>query len=273
MQQRRPDSARPESEESSGPRRWSRRLWPLLFGVIGFGLWIQLLAPGALAESRSADGSQFVVFVHCLPLVALGVGLLWRHVAGRLTVVPLSFVPGLAMLPRAELAALTSTWSLVLAIGTLALYLVVAASRPAGPSGAGKETGQPVIQPSADRHAGAYRWFVATRFGAVAVVFCVVTWALFFAPSIQEALAALEGEDATRSQHLFTAVVVYLVWMVVAYVGAVLPALNWEYYRRRSGLPDSHRALLEAPGRLGRRIVAWLAVSMVVTLLALWLLI
>lgn len=258
---------------SGADRRWQRRLWPAVYLVVGAGLWIQLLAPGALAESRSADGSQTILAVQCLPLVALGVGLLWRHVAGRLTIVPLSFIPGLALLPEAELAALTTPWSLGLAVATLALYLVVSAGRPAQMPRELKRPGQGVDQPSSDGHARAFRRFVVVRFAVVGAIFGVVTWAVFVAPGVQEALAGLEGEGATRSQHLFVAVVAYLGWMVAVYVGAMLPALNWEHHRRRSGVPDSQQALLEKPSRLGRRIMGWLVVLTGVTFVWLWLLI
>ena len=97
----------------------------------------------------------------------------------------------------------------------------------------------------------------------------MITFALFWNPTVAEALAALDGETAQKTQHTFVAVVIYFAWMVAVYVGALLPALNWEYHRRRP--PLKSQLLARAP-KLRRRVWIWLALLMTMTTSALLLL-
>ena len=266
---------RDEMNQTEGDRplregRWNRRLWFIAMTVVAAGLWVQLLAPGVAAELESDDGSELVALIQLLPLIAAVVAVVWRHPAGRLAVYPISFVPGLALMSQVEWEALSGGQSLVAAVVTFGVYLALAAGRPEEMIHRGEDDVRPAQTPPGDEYARRFRRFVLVRFAAVAVLFVAISWALFFAAPIQESLAGLDGADAARSQHLFMVVALYLGWMVAVYMAAILPALNWEYHRRRSALPQRQRRLLGEPGRLRTRISVWLVALLVGTLLSVW---
>lgn len=240
----------------------SRRQWLFLFVLVAISLWLQWLGPGAMAEMRSEDGSESVLALHLLPLVALALALFWRHPAGRLTLFPVCFIPGLAMLPDIERAALMSPPSLILGLATALLYLVVAAARP--PEVTYGTPRQRVAKAAkiADSWAPAFRRFVVTRAVVMSLIFGLITYGLFWDPAVAQTLAAVDGELGPRTQHSFVAVVMYFAWMVATYIGAVLPALNWEYHRRR------RLTLAQVVGgrqKVRRHLWIWLAALMVVT--------
>lgn len=239
-----------------------QRQWMFLFFVVAISLWLQWLGPGALAEVRSEDGSESVLALQLLPLAALVLAAMWNHSIGRLTLFPISFIPGLVMLPDAELEALTTPGSLLLALSTLALYLVISAARPPEAS-----YGVPRRRPAqagegGDGYSRSFRRFVGVRMAVMGALFAVITFALFWDPSVAEALAAVDGEAGRKTQHAFVAVVMYFAWMVAVYMGALLPSLNWEYHRRR---PPLKKESLARPGRLRRRVWIWLALLMTMT--------
>lgn len=263
-----PDHSR--GPDNGGEPRWTRRLWFVSMTVVALGLWVQLLAPGLAAELQSDDGSGLVALLQLLPLATAVIAVVWRHPSGRLAVFPVSFVPGLAMLSPVEWKALAAPGTLIAAVATFIVYLAVAAGRPDEiVHQPGADIGA-ARHPAGDVHADSYRQFVAVRFAAMALLFALITYALFFDASIQESLAGLQGEDAAVNQHLFMVVTAYLGWMVAVYMGAVLPSLNWEYHRRRSPIPDAQRRLVADPGRLGRRIQIWLVCLLVVTTVTVW---
>lgn len=240
--------------------------------LVAAGLWVMWLGPGAVAEYQSVDGSAWRLAAYGLPLLIVAGAVVWDHPAGRLGVVPVSFVPGLALLPDAEWAALSEPVSVLVAAGTFAVYLVVAA---AGPDGAGSLSSDRIGEATgegSDDHSEVYRRFVAVRFGALGVVFCAIVYALYLDPSIAASFARLEGEQAARNQQLFTAVVVFFGWMVVLYTGAISPALNWERHRRRERIPAAVRELQKGPGLLRRRLVGWLGALVIVSLAAVFVL-
>ena len=268
-----PESSKQQRAEDLAPRQGGRRLWSVLFVVVAISLWAQWLGAGALAEIQSEDGSSMVLALQLLPLAAMAVALMWHHSAARLALVPVSFLPGLALLADAEWAALSSPWALSFAVATFALYLVVAASRPTD------EPVQSFLRRSAsadyfkDGQAHFFRRFVALRFAVMGFLFVLITYALFFDPSTQQALASLEGEKAAVTQHVFMVILLYFGWVIAVYMGAILPALNWEYRRRRSALPTAQRQLLAQPARLGRRVFFWLMSLLIVVFLTFWFLI
>ena len=256
-------------DEAANWGLFSRRLWSGACAVITVGLWLQWLAPGLVAELQSEDGSELIVAAQLLPLATALPAVLWHHPAGRLALFPLSFLPGLALLPRAEWEALSSPGSLVLAGVTFAVYLAVAAARPSDlPDRPGADYRDSPL--NSDTGRGAFSWFLLTRFGVVGAVFVVVTYALFFDPAVAGALEEIEDDTARRTHHLFMAVTAYLSWMAVMYVGAVLPSVNWEHHRQSGVLSPRQRQLLRRPARLGRRVLGWLAAAVVVTVVLFW---
>lgn len=243
------------------------RVWMFLFFLVAASLWGQWLGPAAMAELRSEDGSETVLALQLLPLAVGLAAAMWRHPIGRLVVFPVSFLPGLALLPGAEWEALASPWSLMLALATFGLYLIVSAARPPE---ATYETPRPTKSLEDEPIGGdgltrSYRRFLIGRVVALTFIFGVITYALFGSTTVTEALNSVPGEQARKIQHSFTAVVMYFTWMIAAYVGIILPSLNWEYDRRRSILPERQRRLLNEPRRLQRRIWIWLAILMAVT--------
>ncbi len=246
----------------------SRRLWLFLWTVIAASLWAQWLGPGAAAELQSEDGSALVLALQILPLATGVVAAMWRHPAALLALFPISFLPGLALLPQAEWQALSSLGAVLSSLATFGLYLLVSASVPADTSPSSDRDQRAIEGASKDRHGDAFRRFVVLRFGAVAVLFAIITYALFFSPDLQQAFAALETEKAARTQHVFAVVTMYFAWMIAVYVAAVLPSLNWEFRRRRSAIPPKQRALLDAPKPLKRRVAIWLVSLLVVVFLS-----
>lgn len=246
----------------------SRWLWPLLWGMIAASLWAQWLGPGAAAELRSEDGSSLVLALQLLPLGAGLIALIWRHPAALLALFPVSFLPGLALLPQAEWVALSSVGASLSSLATFGLYLLVAASVPRQRWLEPQRQSRDVEGESGDLQARAFRRFVILRFGAVGVLFGVITYALFFAPHIQQLFAGLETDEAIRTQHVFAVITLYFSWMITVYIAAVLPSLNWEYRRRRSAISQVERRLLREPKRLRRRVVMWLGCLLLVAGLA-----
>ncbi len=258
------ESAR--DEEAAFGRARRLRLWSILFVVVAVSLWIQWLGPGILAEARSEDGSEFVAALHSLPFFAVAVGVIWRHPAILLGLVPVSFLPGLAMLPDAELEALASPGALIVSLATFALYLVVAAGAPDWRAVRGEVRGDIDGRGRKDGHADIFRRFVILRFSAMGLLFAAISYALFFDPATSEALASLDDESAMRTQHVFTVVAMYFAWMIAVYIGAILPALNWEHHRRGSGMSADLKRLIARPDRLVRRVLLWLGCLFVTTL-------
>lgn len=264
------EATRRDEEAVFGPDR-RRRVWAAVLWVIVGSLWVQWLGPGAWAEFRSEDGSAAVLMLQGLPFVAAAVATTRDHRAWRMALVPLSFLPGLAMLPEAEWEALATPVSVGLSLATFALYLVVAARGPAAspPTQAKRQRAQGGLP---DRYAASFHQFVVLRFAVMAVLFAVITYGLFFAPSTQEALSMARDSSARTLQHVFAVVLMYFAWLVAVYVGAVLPALSWEHDRRRTGVPPRQLQLLGRPGRLRRRVVGWVIGLSVVIVGSVWVL-
>ena len=264
------DKSREETFWQAASAERSRRLWTFLFLLIAASLWIQWLGPGALAEIRSEDGSETVLALQLLPLAAAAIAVLWDHPAWRLTLFPISFAPGLAMLADAEWEALLGPGALILGLATLALYLIVAAARPPEASYRTTRRRPSRARGERDGYALAYRRFVLVRLLIVGGLFALITYALFWDPATLDALASAQGEEAQGMQHLFAVVVMYFAWMVAVYIAAVLPSLNWEYHRRRPAMPAGQEQLLADQSRLRRRVWTWLAVLLMATTVIVW---
>ncbi len=245
-----------------------QKVWFVLFVMLSVALWAQWLGGGAAREVISEDGSGAVLALSLLPLGAAVLALVWRHPALELVVVPLSFVPGLIFLPEAEWARLGEPFALMASGLLFGMYLVVAAGRPPASElvGLPRRALEEELERS-DQRSEAFRAFVMVRMVAMAAVFCVITYALFFSVPIQEHFEALEEGQV---QHVFTTVLLYFGWSIVAYMGAVLPALNWEHDRRQSVLTRRERQLLASGPRLARRVALEVGAVVVVFVGILW---
>ena len=255
-------------EEAAFGRSRRLRIWSIIYVAVAVSLWAQWLAPGVLAEVRSEDGSEAALALQSLPFFAAALGVLWRHRAILLGLVPVSFLPGLAVMSDVELTSLATPGSLLLGLATFALYLVVAAQVPDWKPEPTARDGGWCADGLGDEYGEIFRRFVVARFVAMGLIFAVITYALFFDAGTAAALAALEGDRAIDNHHTFMVVLVYFAWTIAVYVGAVLPVLNWEHHRRRSGMPAGQRRLLNEPRRLVRRVFFWLAGLFVVTSLS-----
>ncbi len=260
--------ARRDEEKVFGPDR-RRRMWAFVVWAIVISLWVQWLGAGAWAELQSEDGSVVVLMLQGLPLVAVAVATNWDHLAGRMALVPMSFLPGLAMLAQAEWEVLWAPMPVGLSMATFALYLLVAARGPAGADDGSRE-GRRAQGGLPDGFAANFRQFLTVRFVVMALLFTVITYGLFFAPATQEALGGIGDSEASRLQHVFAVVLIYFAWLVTVYVGALLPALNWEHDRRRLGVPASQLELLGDAQRLGRRVGGWVVALSVVIVASVW---
>lgn len=263
-------AARRDEEAVFGPDR-RRRIWTVIVWAVAGSLWVQWLGPGAWAEFHSEDGSAAILMLQVLPLIAVAVATTRQHVAWRLALVPMSFLPGLAMLPEAEWEALTTPLSLGLSLATFALYLVVAARGPRRlPEG--QRMSRRAKGGLPDRFAESFRRFVALRCAVMAALFALITYGLFFAPSTREALSMARDSGASRLQHLFAVVLMYFAWLVAVYVGALSPAMNWEHDRRGTGVPPGQWELLSQARRLKYRVATWVVGLSVVIMVSIWLL-
>lgn len=237
------------------------RIWVLLFGVLALSLWAQWLGFGAFTEIESEDGSPAILALHLLPLGIAALAMGWRHPAGRLFLFPISFVPGFLLLTEVEKEAFLAPFSLTMAILTLGLYFVVAASRPEALNllATGLRELRREIE---DPHARQFQRTLLGRLGALLFIGVVITYGLFFDPHVAEELRLI-GAPADGNQHVFMVVLVYFAWMIVVYMAGILPLLNWEYERRTSPLSQGQKRLLSSPRKLRRRVFLWLGLLLV----------
>ncbi|WP_146618190.1 hypothetical protein [Lujinxingia litoralis] len=240
---------------SGGRARAGALKWALL-AFLMLNLWAQWLGAGLFAELRSADGSGLRILAMMVPLVVGVVGLVHAHPALRLLIFPVSFLPGMALLAEREWEAMSEPVALLMAVASFVLYLIVAAI-------SGEEGELPAQQPAdvhpGDGRAGDYRFFVRSRVLAVSAVLAAILGALYVSPAIKTSLVAQAAERAPL--HLtFMAVVMLFAWVVMAYISAVLPALNWEYDRRQPVFSQSLARLMSSPRTLARRVM-WRVVA------------
>lgn len=248
------------------------RTWAVLLLIIAAGLWAQLLGAGVWAEVQSEDGSALILALQLLPLL-MAVAAVWvHHRVVRLFVFPMSLVPGMALMAEAEWAAAGEPISLMVKGALFGLYLVVAAGRPvtkdliALPR---RPVGQVEGKIFEDRR---FRRFMVWRVLASAVIFGVITYALFVDPEISAAMSTVETRDGRASHQAFVVVLMYFGWTIAIYMGTVLPVLNWEYQRYQPGVPRSLGRLLRRPGYLMLRITLWMAGLIVAIVGGLWVL-
>ncbi|RDV38686.1 hypothetical protein DV096_07715 [Bradymonadaceae bacterium TMQ3] len=235
----------------------------MLLAFLALTLWGQWLGTGLAAEVLSADGSGLRVIALLTPLFFGALAIARANPALRLMVFPVSFLPAMALLTEREWAAMAEPVALLASAATFVSYLVVAAIGDDLRETPGQ---MPTEVHATDSLASRYRVFVRTRALVVIGVLAVLVWMIFVDPNIGRTLVEKAGERATL--HLtFISVVMLFAWVVMAYMAAVLPSLNWEYERRQPVLTRGQSRLLESPGVLKRRVVGWVvATAMMVVL-------
>lgn len=245
------------------------QLWILLFGVLIVSLWVQWVGLGALTEIESEDGSATILALHLLPLGIGALAMVWEHPSARLFLFPASFLPGFLMLPDLERQALMEPRTLTMAVATLGVYFVVAASRPAVTTLF--TTGLRQLQPQLlDPLARRFRRLLVIRVILLAAIGVVITYGLFFDAHIAGHLAQLGEQEEGDVQFVFMVVLLYFSWMIVIYMAGILPLLNWEYERRQTAVSKSLRRLLRHPDRLRRRIILWIGLLFLTVTAILW---
>ncbi len=248
-----------DQEAAFGAARYHRR-WLAVYVVVALSLWLQWLGVGVWIEVRSEDGSEAALAAYLVPLAVLVVGAMWRHPAGRLALVPASFLPGLAMLPAPEWEAMGEPLAMGLSAVTFLIYLLAALKVPAGE---GKweaqelETAEVALSEEADIDRAFHR-FVARRVAVVAALGALLVYGVYWSPAVEAALALTEEPGVQRRQHTLVAVAMAFSWMVVVYMTLILPALNWDRHRRGPPEGAKLRALLSRGGALRRRVAIWL---------------
>lgn len=264
-------------EDDGGEELFARdreyRVWSVLLFVLGVGLWVQLLGAGAWAEVQSEDGSGAILALQLLPLLMAMVAVSVHHGAARLSLFPLSFLPGMALMTDVEWAAMGEPASLMVKGGLFGLYLLVAAGRPETKDVVATPR-RPVMEPGGVFEDRRFRRFLGMRVFAGVALFAVISYALFLDPQIGAAIAAVDaaGESSGRSHHSFMVILAYFGWAIALYMGTVLPILNWEYERYQQRRLRSSRALIEPSGRLMVRIMLWLGGMIIVIIGALMML-
>ena len=245
-------------QEASGQRG---SVWrTMLLAFLALTLWGQWLGAGLVAEVLSADGSGLRVIAMLTPLFFGALAGVRANPALRLMVFPVSFLPAMALLTEREWAAMAEPMTLLASAATFLSYLVVAAIGDDLNETPGQK---PTEVHATDSLASRYRVFVRTRSAVVLGVLTVLVWMLFVDPQISRTLVERAGDRATL--HLtFMTVLMLFAWVVMAYMAAVLPALNWEYERRQPVLTRGQLRLLESPGALKRRVVGWVAAAAMV---------
>ncbi|TXD38344.1 hypothetical protein FRC98_05470 [Lujinxingia vulgaris] len=252
------DEGSRREEQGQEPARERGSLWrALLLAFLALTLWGQWLGAGLAAEVLSADGSGLRVLAMLTPLFFGALAIARPNPALRLMVFPVSFLPAMALLTEREWAAMAEPGALLASAATFVSYLVVAAVGDEPRESAGQQLTE---VHTTDSLAPRYRFFVRSRAAVVAGVLAVLIWMLFVDPEVGRTLVERHGERA--SLHLtFMSVCMLFAWVVMAYMAAVLPALNWEYERRQPVLTRAQLRLIDTPKLLKRRVAGWLVAA------------
>lgn len=223
----------------------SSKLWGVATLLLGVGVWVQLFGAGAWTEIQLDQGRLHAVIAYLLPLFILGVGVWSRMSLLLLMILPVSLLPGLAMLPQAEHMVLSDGLSMIRVAASLGLYLAIAS--------AGAELDRrhdEVVLLKDTGKAFNHQRFVLIRITLLLILLVVPSYGIFQDPDIAQALTQYykDGPDAARA---FLSLVHFFCWSVVAYMMVLLPALNIEYEQRSLG-----RLLIEQAKGLSKEAIA-----------------
>jgi hypothetical protein len=241
--------------------------WSVAVALVGISLWAQCFWTPLAARLQAGAAEPWRILPLVVPLGAVGASLVWRTAWLRLFVVPVSLVPGLLMVPGAEVAA-SGPLSLLRIAATLAVYLVFA--------GLGLRRDQQFMEwealqgsdsssdewqvstPNTDeleRPAGLYPYFVRTRLVWMVGLFVALMWGVHGSAQTAQ-LMAEHFPDHPAEATMFLTVLVTFVWCVAVYVGALRPVANVEYRLRKRNRTLENRPDAQAAGRrLAWRVV------------------
>lgn len=229
-----------------------RDLVPVATLLVGFGVWLQLMAE-ALFRAPSTGVSVGLAVVFVVPLAILGAGFVSRSRLALLLLYPLSLVPGVVLGGAVDFV-LVESWVAARVIASAAMFLALGSNWLEAREGAATHS---MGAPTTDR-AVLYRGAVYSRIFPLLLLWAVPTWAIFFDPAVVSTMVRTYGESATVAQN-FAATMVFFAWCVGAYVFFIVPALNVEYERRQLEL-KLERGFDELTLRdIGKSAVKWLA--------------
>lgn len=257
-----------EAEELFAVER-DQKMWLVLFVLITGALWVHWLGGGVIAEVSDQESSGALMALYLIPLAVATMAVVWRQRGLSLLAVPLSFLPGLWVLPEPAWERLGEPLALGIAGALFGLYLLVAAGRPDTESlvGLKRRSLEEALERS-DRYSEEFRRFVFLRMVALGGIFAAITYGLFVDPAAAEAFDSLGAFSA--DQRVFTAVLLYFAWSIALYMGAILPALNWEHDRRQPVISERLRSRMNSPARLVRQVALWIGAATVLIVLAMW---
>lgn len=236
--------------------------------ALGISLWAQLFWSPLSIEFGAASRSAWHLAAYSTPLfIGLAAALL-AHPVGRLFVFPVSFLPGLAMMPEPDMATLGGPLRLGMVGLTLAGYVAVGAwaSRARSQHGdlaAGIDAeGDTSIQ----RVDGLYTGFWWVRGAFVVGLLGMILWGTLVAPTVTDALEqAYDGRVETA--RTFLVVFGFFLWTVLVYAFFYRPLANLEYDVRRLRERTSADGLDRWP--IQRRMITWVALGGVAVILTL----
>jgi hypothetical protein len=244
------DDARPR-----GLRRQSAT-WQLVTTGLGVSLWVQLFGAALGARLGAPASEAGAALAYLLPLLALAAATVWRAAPLALLIVPISLLPGLALLPPIERILLTEGAALLRIGLSLLLYMAAASAGLMADPVPGEST------PSAEQREGGaeYMQVVYGRAVVMLLVFIAPAYAVYADPAIAAALSERYGgsPEVARS---FIGMLHFFAWSVLAYMLVLLPVLNLEYDYKQLILwtRDAPRQWTRAS--TGRRAVIWSALA------------
>lgn len=243
----------PDNAEGRRRDRSWRRTWLVAAGVLGASFWAQLFWFPAATELLSSAPSARYLIAYAIPAPVLAGAFVAGRRVGTLFAVPMAFLPGLAMLPKPDVAGLLEPWRAGAAGGTLLAYLTVAALARSTEKAGGERVDEFEASASID---GVYSLYFAVRIGVLALLFAVLVGTPMFDAGLLEQIAQNHTENR-RVARAFLLLFGFFTWCVVAYMMFLSPAANLEYdvRRVRRQLDD----FVDGASSVRWRLAAWLA--------------
>jgi hypothetical protein len=231
--------------------------WQLVTGALGISLWVQLFG-AALGAQFGAPASQVgALLAYLLPLVTLALGAMWRNASVALFAVPISFLPGITLMPPLERLLLNDGLAMLRVGASLLLYMAAASAGLMADPVPGES------QPANDlREGGAeYMRVVYGRAVALLVIFIAPAYAVYADPAIAALLSERYG-GSPQVARAFIGMLHFFAWSVLAYMLVLLPVLNLEYDYKQLVLwtRDAPRQWTRAA--CGRRAGLWSLASL-----------
>jgi len=219
--------------------------------VLAISLWAQLFWYPLATEFLSGEAGLVYVGAYLLPTLALLVAILIDEPVGALFFVPVSFVPGMVLLPEQDVGSLLRLHRSIFVVVTLLGFVGAASLAARGREEHGGDSES--VEGETRQIDGLYRHYFTLRLVLLVGLFALLVGAPAFDPALTEAISQTHGEGRVAAQ-VFIALVGFFVWSVLAYTMFFLPAANLEYDIRR--LSREIDALVEDAPSVRRRLVA-----------------